>query len=313
MSSIQLSPAVATLFKIVTSVAPKSDVEVQEEIRAITQNKLGELSVRGLQWGNSAIDDVFAVIVSAVERRETALLGAIRRALLKQPLREEDSPDVVREALADVGRYYALGREVLRDIVSHLVYYDGLPPSLDDHQAKVYGRLSTHIEIALAEASQRLLLTRGEQKPQRLPDDHVFIVHGRDETALKSVAEYVKSLDLVPIILREQPNRGRTIIEKFEEHSKVRFAIAILTGDDEGRLAAENASGLRRRPRQNVILELGFFLGSLGRHNVCVLFSDGIDAPSDYNGVAYVALDANEQWKNELRRELIAAGFSISG
>ena len=41
-------------------------------------------------------------------------------------------------------------------------------------------------------------------------------------------------LGLDPVILHEQPNKGRTIIEKFEELADVAFAVILFTDDDVG-------------------------------------------------------------------------------
>ena len=70
-------------------------------------------------------------------------------------------------------------------------------------------------------------------------------------------------------------------MEKFEENAKrADIAFALLTPDD---FATEEGSG---RARQNVIFELGFFVGKLGRKNVCALYEDGVEIPSDFQGVA---------------------------
>jgi len=41
-------------------------------------------------------------------------------------------------------------------------------------------------------------------------------VHGHDEGALHAIARFLEQLELKAIILREQPDAGRAIIEKFE-------------------------------------------------------------------------------------------------
>lgn len=139
----------------------------------------------------------------------------------------------------------------------------------------------------------------------------VFLVHGRDEAALQGVARFLEKLDQEVVLLREQPNRGQTIIEKFEEYSDVGFAVVLLTGDDRGGLGTATAESLAPRARQNVILELGFFLGRLGRSRVCALFVDGVEIPSDYSGVLYVRLDPDGAWRLHLAKELRAAGLSV--
>lgn len=138
----------------------------------------------------------------------------------------------------------------------------------------------------------------------------VFIVHGHDQAARESVARFVEQIGLNPIILHEQPNMGRTIIEKLEGHLRVGFAIVILTPDDVGAEAKE-AENLGPRARQNVVLELGFFCGVLGRAHVCALKKGDIQIPSDYLGVVYVDMDDGGGWRLNLAREIKAADLPV--
>ena len=136
----------------------------------------------------------------------------------------------------------------------------------------------------------------------------VFVVHGHDHGTKETVARFLQGLDLDPIILHELPNQGRTIIEKFEDYARTSYAIALLTPDDVG---GPDADQLKPRARQNVILEMGFFWGSLGRGRVAALLKDDVEIPSDYDGVVYIELDDNDGWQMKLARELKAAGFDI--
>jgi predicted nucleotide-binding protein len=138
----------------------------------------------------------------------------------------------------------------------------------------------------------------------------VFIIHGHNMSVKESVARFVEKLGLEAIILHEQPNLGSTIIEKFERHAGVTFAVALVTGDDEAREVGSTAD-LKKRARQNVIFEFGFFVGKLGRPNVCALLEDGVESPSDYQGVVYIRLDKADRWKFDLVRELKFAGFDV--
>jgi predicted nucleotide-binding protein len=140
------------------------------------------------------------------------------------------------------------------------------------------------------------------------PSRKVFVVHGRDEAAREKIARFLEQLEFEPIILHEQANRGRTLIEKFEDHSDVGFAVVLLTPDDEG---CEKGGTPRLRARQNVVLELGFFVGRLGRNRVCALISGEVEIPSDIAGVVYVPLDNSNGWKQSLGRELKSAGFTL--
>ena len=138
----------------------------------------------------------------------------------------------------------------------------------------------------------------------------VFVIHGRDKATRETVARFLDQLELDPIILHEQPNEGRTIIEKIEAYADVGFAVVLLTPDDVGRLVT-NENEFMPRARQNVILELGYFLGKLGRERVCVLKKRGVETPSDYDGVVYTELDAAGAWKMELFQELKRAGMDV--
>jgi len=141
--------------------------------------------------------------------------------------------------------------------------------------------------------------------------DEVFIVHGRKPGPREEVARLLTRLKLKPIILQEHASEGRTIIEKFEDHSNVGYAVVLLTGDDRGGLLEDDPSTYRRRARQNVILELGYFVGKLGRRGVCVLCEEDVDVPSDFHGVVYVPLDERGAWRYELAKEMRAAGLDI--
>jgi predicted nucleotide-binding protein len=144
-----------------------------------------------------------------------------------------------------------------------------------------------------------------------LNSSEIFVVHGHDSELRNDTARFLQLLGLKPIVLHEQPNKGRTLIEKFTDHSAVGFAVVLLTPDDRGGENKQTYEELKHRARQNVIFELGFFLGKLGRNRVCALYREGVELPSDYAGVVYVQLDAAGAWRLALARELKSAGFHI--
>lgn len=145
--------------------------------------------------------------------------------------------------------------------------------------------------------------------PSSISTGKVFVVHGHNEAVKQTVARVLEKLDLTPIILHEQANQGHTLIEKFEHHADVGFAIVLMTADDLGR--SKEDSDLNARARQNVVFEWGFFIGKLGRKRVCALYEPGVEAPSDMNGFVYTPLDAAGHWQLALGRELKAAGYDI--
>ncbi|MGY6743375.1 MAG: TIR domain-containing protein [Cecembia sp.] len=142
------------------------------------------------------------------------------------------------------------------------------------------------------------------QSNKKVKSNNVFLIHGRDNSKKYEVARFLeKDLNLNVTILHEKANGGKTIIEKFEKHSEVDFAVALWTGDDKGGLVdSDSDSDLRKRARQNVIFETGFFFGKLGREQVIVLYEKDVEIPSDYSGVTYLSFE--DQWKDELRREI---------
>lgn len=142
--------------------------------------------------------------------------------------------------------------------------------------------------------------------------NRVFVVHGHDEGMRESVARVLTKLGLEPVILHEQPSRGRTIIEQIETHSDVGFAIVLLSPDDTGYATANGPEAAKPRARQNVILELGYFAGKLSRENVVALHRGDIELPSDYDGVLYTPYDSGGAWQYKLTRELRESAYRVS-
>lgn len=135
----------------------------------------------------------------------------------------------------------------------------------------------------------------------------VFVVHGRDAGAKHEVARFLEQLGLEAVILHERPNGGRTLISKFrEESADISYAVVLMTPDDVGRLAI--GSDLRPRARQNVVFELGFFVGKLGPSRVCALVTGDVERPSDFEAVVFEPLDPGGAWRLSLARELKGAG-----
>lgn len=143
----------------------------------------------------------------------------------------------------------------------------------------------------------------------------VFVVHGHDESHKFQVVRLIeRATSREAVILHEAPNNGATLLEKFERHAATAaFAVVILTADDLGTVAnqADPTNALKPRGRQNVVFELGFFFGQLGRTRVAVLHESGIELPSDLHGLGYIELDSGGGWKQLLARELAAAGIEV--
>ena len=174
-----------------------------------------------------------------------------------------------------------------------------------------FGYVIKHLDSRSDNLDKGTAIIVGAKKRAEMSRD-VFVVHGHDEKRVQEVARVIEKLGLNPIVLREQPNGGRTIIEKFEALSDVDFAVVLMTADDVGRSKMAAPEKYNSRARQNVILELGYFVGRLGRSRVAVLKESDVEEPSDIHGVVYTALDHHGAWKYDLVRELKQAGYKVS-
>jgi predicted nucleotide-binding protein len=113
---------------------------------------------------------------------------------------------------------------------------------------------------------------------------------------------------LNPIVLVEQPDAGcKTVVEKFEYYAQTcNYAIAVFTPDDEVTSGAETY--LQARP--NVIYELGWFCGGLGRSSVMLLLKEGTSLFSDFGGILQKRFTQNISEKViEIKRDLVASGI----
>lgn len=143
---------------------------------------------------------------------------------------------------------------------------------------------------------------------KKIISNRIFIVHGHNDGIKYEVAQTLNKLGLTPIILHEQVSENKTIIEKIENFSDVKFAIIILSDDDHGN--SKKSTELNPRARQNVVFEMGYFMGILGRKNVCCIVNNGdLEKPSDINGIVY--LNYNGNWLLDLTKELDNAGFEL--
>lgn len=244
-------------------------------------------------------------------RPKEAVLKEIRKQISKgRDIAEtEYDYDEVEDAIDRETKWELLNIEILRRTFSdetilneyksiHLTkYYGDESDKLGTHEIRVNKRI-TFLEALV----QRIkIIPEGRAEETTPPTgQRVFIIHGHDEGTRSQVARLIQRLDLEPVILSEKPNRGRTIIEKLERHSDVDYAVAILTPDD--------ASGTRAR--QNVILELGQFMEKLGRERVAILYSPGVEIPSDIKGVLYIDLSKGD-WEYRLAKEMKAAGLPV--
>ncbi len=196
------------------------------------------------------------------------------------------------------------------DINYGLVMYslDTPPSAWDDAQEDGVRQGTAILEAAIFEV-EATISSMPAQPGGRSTDGPVFIVHGHNTQRVAEVSNTVNALTgKKPVVLHEEADEGRTIIEKFEHHAAgASFVVAILTADDVGR--AESEGPEKARARQNVVFEAGYFIGALGRSRVVLLHEAGVDLPSDLDGVLYKTLDDGGAWRYAIATEMQAAGL----
>jgi predicted nucleotide-binding protein len=204
-----------------------------------------------------------------------------------------------------------------RDVRYRIGIYSGAPGEAEEdarYFASKVDRAAAFIDAAIYQ-----LELQAEPEGQRAVANRavmtgpIFVVHGHDDAHKYELMRLLDrtAIESDSIVLHEQVNSGATILEKFERHAQTAScAVVLLTGDDEGRLRGGDAL-LHPRGRQNVILELGVFIGLLGRSHVVVLKDPDVEVPSDLNGLVYITLDSAGAWRYELLKELAAMGIKV--
>ena len=161
----------------------------------------------------------------------------------------------------------------------------------------------------LKEVKTELKNSKSTRKKSVINNKRVFIVHGHDDKIKLDVARFLEKLNLEPVILHEQANQGKTIIEKIESETDVGYGIVLYTPCDKGGTKDTDFENMKFRARQNVIFEHGFLIAKLGRDKVCALLDGDVEQPSDINGVLYVLYQGD--WKLTVANELRSAGYDI--
>jgi len=157
--------------------------------------------------------------------------------------------------------------------------------------------------ITRIKRNRDIIIKKNKEKNDDTIKENVFIIHGKDEAKWRELKDIIKdNFNLKPIILSEQPDTGATIIEKFEKYAKsCSCAIAIFTPDDE--VTSDNVKYLQARP--NVIYEIGWFCGKLGRDKVILLLKEGTTIFSDFGGIVQKRFIKRVAEKaNEIREDL---------
>lgn len=250
---------------------------------------------------------------------EIELVQSLIDEVNKLPHRNEEKLDALRRrAEMIIRKVFGESSKYLKDL-KYIHFFPMFYPADERHydemwlsgKSKMLNLFNTMLEeLKLFGIPQKV---EKVQKADVKSSNRIFIVHGHDEAMKQAVARTVEKLGLEPIILHEKPSEGRTIIEKFTDYSDVSFAIVLLSPDDVAYPKDQSPKEAKLRARQNVIFELGFFIGKLGRNRVLVLYQEekNFEMPSDYSGVLYTPYDDSGRWQFDLVKELKACGYDV--
>ena len=160
---------------------------------------------------------------------------------------------------------------------------------------------------SISNGEQQTIIQEPKSMDSKLLSKDIFIVHGHDDSAINELKVFLLEIGLNPIVLREQPNEGQTIIEKIEKYTNVGFGIVLYTPCDEGK--AKEQTEYHDRARQNVVFEHGYLCAKIGRSHVCALVKGDLEIPGDLGGVVYTPMTSD--WKIKVAKELRAAGYQF--
>jgi CheY-like chemotaxis protein len=236
------------------------------------------------------------------ETRELLLQGRIDLAILDIRLKNDgDEKDTSGLILA---------REVALSVPKIILTSFPTVQAVRDALGQTFNGLPAAVDFIDKDDGPKALIEAVRKALNVLPSyvEDVFIVHGHDDAARETVSRFIEHLGLRPIILRDLPSSGRVIIDQIERFSRVGFVVVLLTPDDIGYPNGQPKQK-KYRARQNVIFELGFFMGKLGHSRICSLFKEGVEIPSDYQGVIYIPMDSAGGWKIHLAQEFDEAGL----
>ncbi|MEN8409712.1 nucleotide-binding protein [Acinetobacter bereziniae] len=151
-------------------------------------------------------------------------------------------------------------------------------------------------------------VTNQDKRNNKSLERKAFIVHGHDNATKERTARFLEKLGFSAVILHEQVNSGKTIIEKLEHFTDVGFGIVLYTPDDLGEAVA-NKNQLQHRARQNVVFEHGLLIGKLGRDRVFPLVTDhSVELPGDISGMVYLS---DNGWEIQLAKEIKVLGYEV--
>lgn len=147
----------------------------------------------------------------------------------------------------------------------------------------------------------------------RAISNQIFIVHGNEITMLNAVVATLKRLGHESLISHDRSLEDKSIFQKFIDHPGIGFAVVLLSADDIGYRKDQTPNEARLRARQNVVFELGFLMGKLGRERVFVLYVEqrNFELPTSYFEAIYTPYDRFGHWQFELVRRLKSCDYKV--
>ena len=142
----------------------------------------------------------------------------------------------------------------------------------------------------------------------------IFVVHGHDTGALELLGLVLRRLGPDPYILQNNDGESKTLVEALEQkiYKEAAFGIVLLTPDHFDYPKSKTDKDRQPRARQNVILEIGVVLASLGQDHMVLLKKGALEIPTDVSGIIY--LEFNEHVKEvavQLATQMNGAGIEI--
>ena len=244
--------------------------DLHEHLQQDIERILAEAAQRGMASSGPTLASIKDRCIEEVNKRSEVVWQEILKIVERVgvPFSENlssDLKDEVRSNLSSCGSdlYVLLSKKtddvgltdsaVRQEILQKITFWDFVE--------RTQKRIETEIDLyILSLKNQGKIVSPSNADPEltressTVKSQKVFVVHGRNDLYRETVARFLERLKLRPIILHEQPNKGRTIIEKFIDYSDVAFAVILLTADDRGGLASESFENQKLRARQNVIL-----------------------------------------------------------
>jgi predicted nucleotide-binding protein len=282
----------------------------QEKIeRALESAKVALLLVSANFLASEFIrNEELPKLLTAAERKGTTIL-----MIIVGPCLFERTKSLSRfQALNTPSKPLAAMKPFERDIV-FVKAADSIAELLGpERKMKTKNEATTKDEISKQNTKLSVPIKFSRYSSSECFDSKIIIVNGRDHAMKDMVAHAIEKLGLIPLILHDKVDRIKSIWD-LSNLSEGSYAIILLTPDEVNYpIFREDEKVLRAR--QNVILEMGYFLGKLGRDRVAVIYKsvESFELPSDLMGVAYTKFDDEGKWWFNIAKALQASGYPIA-